>query len=466
METPAAQTTLTGALALSGPGLIAFVGAGGKSAALQALARELTTGGAVVVATTTTRMFAAQLSALGPLVLAGDDPTPLAARVGRALRGAGIVSVAESVTPDGKVRGLAPATVDALWTEHPAGTLVVEADGSRGLPLKAFGADEPQLPARTTAVVVLAGLDAVGLPLDDEHVHRAGLLASGLGVAPGSLVTPRLLGAAVARQVERVRETVPDARITVLLNKADNEQRARLAAEAAETLLRISPSGRGAALPQRIVVGSVSRSTYTVVHGETPGAPRVLGVVLAAGTASRMGGSKVVLPVGGRPMVARVVDAALASRLSGTVVVVGNEAGAVRRVLAGRPVRLVDNPAFAEGLSTSVQAALRSAGSGFDAALFLLADQPFVTAALLDRLLDEHVATGSLIVRPESGGRPANPVLFSARLFPELLRETGDRGGREVARRHAADVRLVPVDDPLVCLDVDSPDDYERSRGG
>ena len=191
-----------------------------------------------------------------------------------------------------------------------------------------------------------------------------------------------------------------------------------------------------------------------------------MGVVLAAGRATRMQGSKVVRPVAGRPMVERVVDAALASRLAGIVVVVGHNADAVREILAGRAVRIVHNPTFAEGLSTSVHSALREIGPDVDAALFLLADQPFVTVALIDRLLEVFVATGKPIVRPELKGRPGNPVLFSAGLFPELLRETGDRGGRDVVRRHRDEVCFVAVDDPLVCLDIDSPEEYERLRKG
>ncbi len=191
---------------------------------------------------------------------------------------------------------------------------------------------------------------------------------------------------------------------------------------------------------------------------------RVVGVVLAAGRATRMDGSKVVRPVSGRPMVARVVDAALESRLAGTVVVVGHEAEKVRQILRGRPVRIVDNPAFANGLSTSVRAALAGVGPDYDGALFLLADQPFVTSILIDRLLEAFAASVKPIVRPDLEGRPGNPVLFSATLFPELMEETGDRGGRDVIERHQHEVCLVAVDDPLVCLDIDSLEEYERVR--
>lgn len=195
-------------------------------------------------------------------------------------------------------------------------------------------------------------------------------------------------------------------------------------------------------------------------------AVRVTGVVLGAGRATRMGGSKLLRPVGGQPMVARVVDAALASGLAETVVVVGHEADEVRDVLRGRAVRVVLNPDFADGMSTSMRAGLRAVGPGCDAVMFVLADQPFVTAALLDLLIGEYAASGKAVVRPEVRGRPAHPVVVGAALFPELLAESGDRGGRRVIERHAADLRLVAVEDARLCIDIDSPEEYERVRQG
>ena len=191
---------------------------------------------------------------------------------------------------------------------------------------------------------------------------------------------------------------------------------------------------------------------------------RVAGVVLAAGRATRMAGSKVVRPVGGTPMVVRVVEAALGSRLDETVVVAGHEAARVAEVLRGRPVRIVSNPHYAEGMSTSMRTGLGAVAARCDGALFLLADQPFVSSALIDRLLETFAGATGAIVRPQVRGRPGNPVLFPAALFPELLREKGDHGGRYVVRRHRADVALVAIDDPLECLDIDSLDEYERFR--
>jgi len=176
-----------------------------------------------------------------------------------------------------------------------------------------------------------------------------------------------------------------------------------------------------------------------------------------------MGSQKAHLDLQGRSLVQWVVDAALGSRVTRTVVVTGHEAGLVASDLADRPVVLVGNPEFAAGMSTSLRAGVRAAGT-CDAAIFLLSDQPFVTSALIDRLVEAFDETGATVVRPLAAGRPANPVLIGAPLFPEILEQGGDVGGREVVARHAQDVHLVPVEDSRLCMDIDSPEDYEAAK--
>lgn len=190
----------------------------------------------------------------------------------------------------------------------------------------------------------------------------------------------------------------------------------------------------------------------------------VAAVVLAAGRSTRMGAQKLLLPVDGRPMVRRAVDAAVGSRAARTIVVVGHEADAVRQALAGAPVVVAANADYEAGMSTSLQVGLRATPGTCDAVIFVLGDQPYVTSALLDEMIDRFVSTGAAVVRPVVGGRPANPVLMSAALFPEVLEQRGDVGGREIVERHAGEVSLISVDDPRVCVDVDSPLDDEAAR--
>jgi molybdenum cofactor cytidylyltransferase len=198
--------------------------------------------------------------------------------------------------------------------------------------------------------------------------------------------------------------------------------------------------------------------------GKAGAAVSVAAVVLAAGRGTRMGGQKLLLPLAGRPLVVWAVDAALGSRASETIVVVGHEAERLAEVLADRPVTLVVNSRYREGLSTSLQAGVRATSAVCDAVVFLLADQPFVDSALVDRLIDRFAESKMEVVRPLIGDRPAHPVLMSARLFPEILAQRGDVGGREIIDRHPERVCLVPVDDRRVAQDIDSMEDYEAAR--
>ena len=192
--------------------------------------------------------------------------------------------------------------------------------------------------------------------------------------------------------------------------------------------------------------------------------PGVTAVVLAAGCSRRMGSQKLLLPVAGRPLVRWSVDAALASCVQETVVVVGHEAAAVAAALEGRPVRILTNSAFEAGMSTSLRVGIRAVRGSSDAIVVLLADQPFVSAGVIDLLIERHAATGAPIVRPEVEGRPTHPVLLDAALFPELLLEEGDVGGRAVVARHRDKVCLVTLDDARLLADIDTPEQYEAVK--
>lgn len=192
-------------------------------------------------------------------------------------------------------------------------------------------------------------------------------------------------------------------------------------------------------------------------------AASVSAVVLAAGCATRMGRQKVLLPIDGQPLLRWVTDAALASAVRETIVVIGCEAARVTEALEGQAVRVVFNGAYAGGLSTSVRAGIRAVDETCDAALFLMGDQPFVTAAVIDRFIAEFVETRRSVVRAMVGDRPANPVLMSADLFPEILQQDGDVGGRAVAARHATDACLIQLD-ARTAMDVDAPADFETAR--
>ena len=198
-----------------------------------------------------------------------------------------------------------------------------------------------------------------------------------------------------------------------------------------------------------------------------PAAPRrwqVAAVVLAAGQSRRMGArNKLLIEVGGAPMVVKAADAALASRASAVYVVTGFEHERVVQALQGKAVCLVHNPEFAAGLSTSLVRGLGALPPRFEGALVCLADMPTLASAVLDRLIEAFdPGRGQLICVPTFAGKRGNPVLWGRRFFAEMQEVKGDVGARHLIGEYEALVCEVPMDDAAVLRDVDSPDELAR----
>jgi len=210
---------------------------------------------------------------------------------------------------------------------------------------------------------------------------------------------------------------------------------------------------RGGA-PGRVRGGAPGRMT-----GGAPGEIRVGAVVLAAGLSQRMGGAnKLLAELAGAPLVARAVDALLASRARPVVVVTGHEAERVRAALAGRALAFAHNADYAAGLAGSLGAGIAALGGGVDGALVCLADMPWVQAQHADALIEAFEADPARpICVPVHEGRRGHPVLWPARRFAEIAALRGDLGARALLGTHAAEVRSVPVGDPGVLRDVDTP---------
>lgn len=191
---------------------------------------------------------------------------------------------------------------------------------------------------------------------------------------------------------------------------------------------------------------------------------RIAAVVLAAGQSRRMAGiNKLLVEVAGIPIVARVVDAALASRADPVIVVTGFEGRAVSDVLGDRPVVVVHNADFASGLSSSLRCGIEAVPAAADGAIVCLGDMPRLTAAHLDRLMDAFdVDAGRAICVPVYKGRRGNPVLWARRYFDEILALRGDVGARALIDAHADAVRWVDTDDDAVLADVDGLEDLRR----
>lgn len=206
-----------------------------------------------------------------------------------------------------------------------------------------------------------------------------------------------------------------------------------------------------------------------------PEPSRVAAIVLAAGSSSRMGANKLLLEVDGEALVRRAVRAAVQSGVGRVVVVLGHEEARVRAALEGLPCTMVVNPDHAKGQGTSLRAGVRQVSIDADAVVFVLADMPFVSAAMIRGVVDRHQATRAPVVVSQYGEVQPNtpsvaavhapPTLFARALFAELLAVGDDQGAKDVARRHQREAEVVawPAE---ASRDLDVPADYDAVRRG
>lgn len=198
---------------------IALVGGGGKTTTLWSLARELAKSGPTIV-TTTTKAGAPPKDvtlvdwehelpdrSLHPLVADAFARSPLIA-VGAGVR-------------DGRLRAVSPEIADELLLRCGARYVINEADGARMKPFKAPAEHEPVLASTTTLLVVVVGLDALGLPIDEEHLHRPERIVALSGASSGTPLRPEHVAAVVREYETRCADVDESARFAVLINKAD-----------------------------------------------------------------------------------------------------------------------------------------------------------------------------------------------------------------------------------------------------
>jgi molybdenum cofactor cytidylyltransferase len=197
------------------------------------------------------------------------------------------------------------------------------------------------------------------------------------------------------------------------------------------------------------------------MKGERGG--RVAGVVLAAGSSSRMGQNKLLLPLGGSSVLRHAVGTAAAAGLDPILVVLGHESERAQAELAGLSFTPVLNPEFARGINTSLSAGISAVPDDAAAAVVMLADMPLVNVEMVRTLIARYGSSGAPLVLSVYDGVLAPPTLYGRALFPELRTLDGDGCGKRVMKRHRD--AASEVDWPASALtDLDVPADVERVR--
>jgi molybdenum cofactor cytidylyltransferase len=455
------------ALRYSQPESLAFVGAGGKTTALFQAAREIiapsrrgaATGKQMVMVTTTTHLGAWQAGqadhcyqarSLGDIeALRGDLPD-------------GIILVTGEEN-DGRLGGLKGVMLDELEgiARERQVPLLIEADGAHGRPLKAPETHEPAIPGFTQQVVVVAGMNGLGRPLTGEWVHRDDTYAEISNLHPGEQVTEEAMAAVLMHKRGGLKNIPCGARRTVLLNQADTQDLQSRAKEIAARLIPTYASCIIASLASSQAgisgAGRIERGRESRIYNVTEA---MAGIILAAGESSRFGKPKQLAEWNGQALVRYAADAAISAGLDPVVMVLGSSAEMIQPVVQDLTVEIVINGRWKDGISSSIQAGLRSLPDRVGGVVFLQADQPQISPTLIKRLVQGHESSLSPIIAPLVNGQRGNPVLFDAITFSQLLALEGDMGGRALFGHFP--VTGVMWDDEGLLVDIDTPEDLDK----
>ena len=439
--------------------VVALVGGGGKTKLLFRLVEEAAARGMRPIATTTTRLGAEQVAHDPALVEVTGETLPWS-ELAHTLDTHSRALVVGPRRAD-KRPGLAPNAVEHLLTHAPPlgiGLIVVEADGSHMLPVKAPADHEPVVPACTTHLLAVTGVDAIGRRVVAGQVHRPERVRAVLGLGDDATVrlTPAMV-AALALHPEGGAKAVPGgfpgaagATLVPILNKVERAHEVALARLVARDW---------AAAGQLGLITAAAQAEQPVVERWAAWAV----VVLAAGESRRMGRAKQLLPVAGEPMARRAVCTALASGAQQVVLVTGAYAEAVAATVADLAdadprLRIVHNAGWESGQAGSLQTGLAAVAPTIQAAVILPVDQPFVPAALLRRLVAAWREGAPLAAAAVDGELRGVPALFDRSFWAALQAVQGDIGGRMVLRANLA--RVAHVAAPAAWLaDIDTPAD-------
>lgn len=427
------------ALRLASPQTISLVGAGGKTTALFQIARQLAEKSPVIV-TATAHLGVWQIPLADHHIIAKNVDDLLS------LPSQGVILVTGEIENE----RTKPVDNSTLYWLHEKFKklgvfLLIEADGSRQKSIKAPTSHEPPIPEFTDTVIVLAGLSTIGKPLEEENVHRPEIFSQLSGTPVGETITPKEIISVLTHPQGGLKNISTHARRVALLNQADTSELQSVGGGMARELLEHFDS---------VLVGSLQQNSLRVVE-------HTAGIILAAGQSTRYGAPKQLLDWKGKPFVRHVAETALHSGLWPVVVITGFHSADIESCLIDLPVKIVHNPEYKEGQSTSIKAGVASLPPKIGGAIFLLADQPQIPGEVIRALTETHAKELQPVIAPlVLEERRANPVLFDKAAFPDLMQLTGDIGGRAIFSKYK--VEYIPWHDDILLFDVDKPEDYQR----
>ncbi len=430
------------------PQIIAIVGAGGKSSLLFVLAHFLAHKQKKVLIATTTKMYLPQEEQVDKIVI-GSLAKQLSV-VGNFLQPGCIVAYAPAYE-NGKMLAITDKDLAALYPLTDF--IILEADGAAGKPLKAPRSYEPAIPENADIVFHVSGFSAFTKTWR-QACHKAERARALLGITEDEVITEEDVARLLLHPLGGRKNIPQQAKLFYVLNQADQEEAMVKGRMLAHSLLQ------GGA--EQVLLTCLAKRELKAVFRKNP---LYAAIVLAAGEAKRMGGTKLLLPWKNGTILDATLQFVLNSPCQQLVLVVGHEKETLLQQINCCGLEVAINLQYQEGQSTSLKAGLASLAPSVQAAFFVLGDQPLLAERpqLLTEMLlyyQEKRKNGPCMIVPAKDGKRGNPVLVDKAFFPDIWQLSGDTGARCLLTKYTEQVFFFSVKEDAVLLDCDTPAAY------
>ena len=429
--------------------VLSVVGGGGKTSLIFRMMEELISKGKKVLITTTTHM------AYEPeRPFAGDGDI---ISIKQNLEEYGYTITAALDQEKRKISALPEEKLKEI--KDLADVVLIEADGAKRCPLKVPASWEPVIWKQTDLVIAVAGLDAAGKPIR-EVCHRPEYVADFLGKETEEKITEEDF-VRIAVSAEALRKCVDGREYRVLLNKADIPGKFQAAEHIVDRLEEQGVHAVWGSLRERDyhICGEAEAESKKTAKMRSKRA-KLAFIMLAAGNSRRFGSNKLMYEVDGVPMYLRTLrklqKAAEKIPDSRIILVTQPQYQEIIDVAKEIGADILFNPQPERGISSSMQIGLENA-KDVDACLFTVADQPWLTAETIIALYDTFHSENKGMACTCRGEKTGNPCIFSKKYYKELMEISGDRGGKQVIKRHPEDVVYFKISDERELVDVDVP---------
>lgn len=429
--------------------VLSVVGGGGKTSLIFRIMEELTAVGKKVLITTTTHM------AYEPDRPFAEDGDMISIK--QNLEGCGYTIAASLDREKRKIGALSEEKLKEI--KVLADVMLIEADGAKRYPLKVPASWEPVIWKPTNLVIAAAGSDAVGESIA-KICHRPEQVADFLGKGTEEKVTEDDI-VRIAASTEALRKCVDGREYRVLLNKADIPGKSQVAERIADRLEEQGIHAAWGSLREKEYYICGKSETERKRAAQMPSKRVKLALImLAAGNSRRFGSNKLMYEVDGVSMYQRTLRMLqkAAERIpdSRIVVVTQPQYSEIIDVVKETGAEVLFNPKPERGISSSMQIGLEHA-KDVDACLFTVADQPWLTAETIIALYDAFQSENKGMACTVWGEKTGNPCIFSKKYYKELMAISGDRGGKQIIKKHPEDVTYLKISDERELQDVDVP---------